>query len=70
MEQEKTFIQGRIEAERELMLIATIDGEHVGNCSLMKVGTYKRYTHRCDVAIALYQKFCGAGIGEIMMRAV
>ena len=70
IEQEENFIKGRIEAERELMLIATIDGEHIGNCSLMELGNYKRYAHRCEVAIALYQKFCGAGIGEMMMRTV
>lgn len=70
VEKEENFIKGRIEAERELMLIATIDGEHVGNCSLMSIGSYKRYAHRCEVAIALYQKFCGAGIGEMMLQTV
>lgn len=69
-EQEERFIQGSIDAERELMLVATIDGEHVGNCSLMSVGACKRYRHRCEVAIALYRKFWGAGIGEIMLRAL
>lgn len=70
VEQEENFIKGRIETERELMLIATIDGEHVGTCSLMSISSYKRYAHRCEVAIALYQKFCGAGIGEMMLRTV
>lgn len=69
-EQEKNFICGRIEADRELMLIATIDGKHIGNCSLMGIGSFRRYRHRCDVAIALYQEFCGAGIGRIMMETV
>ena len=70
VEQEKNFICGRIEADRELMLIATIDGKHVGNCSLMGIGSFRRYRHRCDVAIALYQEYCGAGIGRIMMETV
>lgn len=69
-EQEKNFIEGRINAERELMLVATIDGKHIGNCSLMGIGSYKRYRHRCDVAIALYQEYCGAGIGRIMLTTV
>ena len=70
LEQEADFIEGCINAERELMLIATLDGEHVGNCSLMSAGPYRRYSHRCDISIALYQKFCGAGIGEMMMKTV
>lgn len=68
--QEEDFIKKCIDAKRELMLIATIEGEHIGNCSLMSFGSYKRYFHRCKIAIALYQKFCGNGIGKIMMQTV
>ena len=70
LEQEKSFIESKIEAERELMLIATIDGKHIGNCSLMEIAPYKRYAHRCEVAIALYQEYCGCGIGKVMMQTV
>ena len=70
LEQEKSFIESKIEAERELMLIATIDGKHIGNCSLMGIAPYKRYAHRCEVAIALYQEYCGCGIGKAMMQTV
>lgn len=69
-EQEESFIRHYMEADRELLMIATIDGRHIGNCSLMSVGPYKRYAHRCDVAIALYQEFCGCGIGTKMMQTV
>lgn len=70
LEQEKQFIQNFIDAERELMLIASIEGKHIGTCSLMSIGRHKRYAHRCEVAIALYQEFCGSGIGNIMMQAI
>lgn len=70
LEQEEAFIKGCIDHERELMLIATINGEHIGNCSLMSIGAYRRYHHRCEVAIALYQKYCGFGIGKIMLETV
>ena len=52
-ENEEQFLQAKIDAERELMLIALIDGKHIGNCSLMSIAPYKRYRHRCDVAIAV-----------------
>lgn len=70
LEQEESFIKSCIDAERELMLVATMEGKHVGNCSLMSIGSYKRYAHRCEVAIALYQEFCGRGIGNIMMQII
>ena len=70
LEQEQDFIQRNIASEKELLLIATIDGKHIGNCSLTSIGNFKRYAHRCDVAIALYQKYCGTGIGKIMLETV
>lgn len=70
LEQEEHFIASRIDAERELMLIAVMDGKQIGSCSLMSSGPYKRYAHRCSIAIALYQEFCGRGIGNRMMRTV
>ena len=70
IEQEKRFLEGKINEERELLLIATIDGKHIGNCSLMGIAPYRRYSHRCEVAIALYQKYCGCGIGKVMMQTV
>ena len=69
-DQESDFIKAQIEAERELMLVATIDGKHIGNCSLMSIAPYKRYAHRCSIAIALYQEYCGCAIGQAMLREV
>ena len=34
-EQEECFIQNTIDNPRELMLLATADGCHIGNCSLL-----------------------------------
>lgn len=70
VEQEETFIRNRIESERELMLVAFLDGKHIGNCSVHTLGNYKRYSHRCEVAVALYQEFCGCGIGKIMLENI
>lgn len=70
IKEEEEFIQRIEDSERELMLVATVDGKHIGNCSLMSMGSFKRYRHRCDVAIALYQEYCGRGIGKMMLEAV
>ena len=70
MESEVAFIQSKLDSTRELMLLAFVDGKHVGNCSLMSLAPYKRYQHRCDVAIALYQEYCGCGIGKAMLETV
>ena len=70
LENEKAFIQSKLDSERELMLIALLDGKHIGNCSLMSISPYRRYHHRCEVAIALYKEYCGCGIGKQMIKTV
>lgn len=69
-ESEEKFIKAKLDAERELMLLAFINGRHIGNCSLMSIAPYRRYSHRCEVAIALYKEYCGCGIGKIMLQTV
>jgi RimJ/RimL family protein N-acetyltransferase len=70
IEQQEAFLRSKTDAARELMLVATVDGKHVGNCSLMEIAPYKRYSHRCNIAIAIYQAYCGSGIGKRMMQTV
>ena len=70
LEQEIGFIENKLYAEREVMLVATIDGKHIGNFSVMGIGPFKRYAHRCEIAIALYQEYCGCGIGKRMIQTV
>ncbi len=67
-EQEVSFINNCFTSNKSLMLIATLNGKHIGNCSLSPIGNYKRYSHRCEVAIALYQEFCGYGIGKVCWK--
>lgn len=68
-EQEEEYLQRVEENPNEIMLAAFLEGEHVGNCSLMAYGR-KRYRHKCGIAIALYQKYCGRGIGRAMLDTV
>lgn len=70
IKQEQDFIRTKKNSENELLLIAEIGGKHIGNCSLMSIGGYKRYRHRCDIAIALYKEYCGLGIGKAMLETV
>lgn len=66
-EQEIAFINNGNDSENCLMLLGFLDGEYVGNCSLMG-NELLRYRHRASIAIALYQKYTGMGIGTIMLE--
>lgn len=67
-EAEAEFLQGRIEADRELMLVAYCGDKLVGACSLMSVGVQQRFAHRCSIAIALFKEFWNQGIGSLMLE--
>ena len=68
--QEAAFIKDKMNAERELLLVAVWNETLIGSCALMPIGPYQRLSHRCSVAIALNQSFCGAGVGACMMQAL
>lgn len=69
-DQEEYFIKMMTDAEKSLMLVAVMEENLVGTCSLMSVAPTQRSAHRCEIAIALYQKFWGCGIGKKMIEAV
>ncbi len=70
LEQEKEIIIRKEDSERELLLLAFEDGKHIGNVSLMSVGSSMRYKHRCNIAIALYKEYCGRGIGRVILETI
>ena len=67
IEEEHNFINRQNESETDLLLLGFLDGEHVGNCSLMGMNL-SRYRHRVSMGIALYQKYTGMGIGRVMIE--
>jgi len=69
IEQEIAFINRNNEAERGALILGFLDGEYVGNCSLMANRAF-RHRHRASMGIALFQKFAGMGIGTKMMEKV
>jgi len=70
LEQEIGFIESKRDADKELLLVASIDGTHIGNCSLLSIAPFRRCAHRCEIGIALYQEYCGCGIGTNMLQAL
>ena len=69
-EEERRFLEEKAESPRELMLTAWEGDAHIGSCSLMSMGSARRYAHRCGIAIALYRAYWGRGIGRIMLETV
>ena len=69
LEQEKEFINRNNQSDSDLILLGFLNGQHVGNCSLMGMPG-SRYRHRVSLGIALYQKYTGLGIGRAMIEKI
>lgn len=67
LEMEERFIQAKIDSDSEYMIICEVDGEIAGNCGLKLNGSMK-IRHRAGIAIALYKKHWGKGIGTALFR--
>ena len=68
-EEEKEFLK-KINADpKSLMILAEVNGELAGNCSLT-IGEKRRNAHRGTIGIALYKKFWGLGLGTLMLEAL
>ena len=67
LEQEERFIQSKLDSDSDCMILCEIDGEIAGNCDLT-FATRTKIAHRGGVAIALYKKHWGKGVGSAMFR--
>jgi len=67
LEQEESFISSMSDSKDRIMLIGTMDGQIIANCSVGIVMSNMRYLHRAALGIAIQKAFWGQGIGKIMM---
>lgn len=69
-ELEGQFLQGRLDAERECMALAEVEGRIAGSCSVFHSAPNRRAAHRCEIGIALYREYWGCGIGRMLMEHI
>ena len=68
VEGEEKFLEEYANSDNSLMLNAYINGRLIGNCSFAPISNANRLKHRCSMGIALIKKYCGQGIGELMLE--
>lgn len=67
VESEGEFLRRNLDDEMSVMMAAVVDGEIAGNSSISMVSPKRKARHRCSLAIALYKKYWGLGIGKAML---
>ena len=69
-EQEAEYLKGMLESDREIMLLAEIDGTLCGCLGLNAIGGRYKVRHRAEFGISVDEAFWGLGIGKALMEAV
>ena len=68
LEQEERLLGSILEDPRSVMMLALVDGQVAGNCSINGMGGKRRILHRCSLAIALKKAYWGQGMGTAMIQ--
>lgn len=68
LEQEREIIRNMNAAERNIMLLAEVDGVHAGNANFSCIRDRARFRHRCGIGIGLYRAFWGMGVGTALLE--
>lgn len=69
-EQEAEYLKGMLESDREIMLLAEIDGTLCGCLGLNAIGGRYKVRHRAEFGISVDEAFWALGIGKALMEAV
>ena len=67
--QEGAFLREKTESEREIELVAEVDGEMVGLAGIECVGDVEKLRQRAEFGISVDKNYWGLGIGRAMTRA-
>ena len=68
-EQEGKFLKAKAESEREIELLAEVEGKAVGLAGIEAVGWKDKVKHRAEFGISVDKAYWGLGIGRALMNA-
>ena len=69
VKQESRFLKEKAESEREIELIAIVDGVIAGTAGIEAIGTKYKVRHRAEFGISVVKKYWGLGIGKALLAS-
>jgi len=69
LEQEEAYLQRKVTSEREVELVAEVDGEIVGTARVDLIRAAEKTRHRASFGISIDRAFSGIGIGRALTEA-
>lgn len=69
-EQEAGFLKIMAESDRDVQLMAFVDGEPSGCASLTSLGNKIKIRHRSELGMSILKEYWNLGIGSQLMKAI
>ena len=69
VEQEGDFLDQKFQSDREIEILALVDGALAGAAGIFPLGNRYKMAHRADFSITVDQSFWGLGIGRALTAA-
>lgn len=70
VEREREILRANREADRSLVLLASVDGTLAGTCNFGSAGKRNRTLHRSAMGISVRRAFWGLGIGTALLGEI
>ena len=67
-EEERAFLQARLEDDHGVMIAAFLDGEVIASLGIAAVGPRKKVCHRAEFGMAVVQDYWGLGLGRELIE--
>lgn len=68
-EKQSNYLKETTESDREIELLAIVDGEVVGMAGFNAIGSKYKVRHRAEFGITVSKNYWGQGIGKAIMNA-
>ena len=69
VEGEEKYMQAKADNEREIEIIAVVDGKIVGTAGVNSLGAYIKVRHRATFGISVAKDYWGLGIGRALTES-
>ena len=69
-EQEGAFLEKEEKSEREVYIVAVVDGKIVGSAGIESQGERYKIAHRAEFGVSVLRDFWGLGVGKALIEAV
>lgn len=69
VEGEARFLEGKTESQKEIEILAFVDGKVVGMAGIDAIGKYDKVKHRAEFGINILKDYWGLGIGKALLEA-